>query len=286
MRFRRIALCAAAALTIVSSAGQAADLWQMKEGTPNLKSAGALTFGPDGILIVGDAKAATVFAIATGDVKGDASKAKLNVAGLNAKVAKALDTATQDVQINDLAANPASGVVYLSVTKGSGDDTAAAIVRVQLDGSVEPVSLEGVKFSKAILSDAPVDGIVQRGRRSSNPRNDSITDLAYVDGKVIVSGLNNSTAPSSIREIAFPFVETDPGASVETFHGAHGAYEAGSAIRTFVPFNINGEPALLAGYVCTAREVPAVEPEVRSEDTRHNDCRTGESQPSAGHGRL
>jgi hypothetical protein len=251
MRFQRIALCAAAALTIASSVGQAADLWQMTEGHPNLKSAGALTFGPDGILIIGDAKAATVFAVATGDTKGDPSAVKLNVSGLNVKVAKAFDTAVQDIQINDLAVNPASGRVYLSVTKGSGDDAAAAIARVHLDGSVEAVSLESVKFSKAILADAPVDGIVQRGRRRSNPRDDSITDLAYVDGKVIVSGLSNSTAPSSIREIAFPFVETDSGSSVEIFHGAHGGYEAGSAIRTFVPFNINGEPALLAGYVCT-----------------------------------
>ena len=73
-------------------------------------------------------------------------------------------------------------------------------------------------------------------------------------GKVIVSGLtagNEGRTGSTVREIAFPFVKAGHGSRIEIFHAAHGRTEDHSAIRTFVPFNIDGEPTLLAGYVCT-----------------------------------
>ncbi|MBX3444983.1 MAG: hypothetical protein KF774_21460, partial [Planctomyces sp.] len=40
----------------------AAEKFGLEKGDVELKSAGPLTFSPDGILFVGDAKAATVFA--------------------------------------------------------------------------------------------------------------------------------------------------------------------------------------------------------------------------------
>ena len=241
-------LCALLAGLFVSGTSQAADLWGLKEGSPELQSAGVLTFGPDGILLIGDAKAATVFAVATGEPKANLDKLSIDVPDLAGAIGKALDLAAADVQINDLAVSPKSGNVYVSVTKGGKQP---AIVRVSAADAIAEISLKGVQFSKAVLPDAPDDKVVQRGRRRSNPRMDSITDLAYVDGRVIVSGLASGQSPSSIREIAFPFVEADAGSRVEIYHGAHGKYEDYSAIRTFVPFNINGEASLLAGYVCT-----------------------------------
>lgn len=241
-------LCALLAGLFVSGTSQAADLWGLKKGTPELQSAGVLTFGPDGILLIGDAKAATVFAVATGDAKADVSKASVNVADLTGQIGKALDVAAGDIQINDLAANPKSGSVYVSVTKGGKQP---AIVRVASGGAISEVSLKDVEFSKAVLPDAPEDKAVPGRRGPRNNRLQSITDIAYVDGRVIVSGLASGQSPSSIREIAFPFVEADPGSRVEIYHGAHGKYEDYAAIRTFVPFNINGEASLLAGYVCT-----------------------------------
>jgi hypothetical protein len=239
------------AVMSVASVGSAADLWRLKEGTPDLQSAGTLSFGPDGIVFVGDQKGASVFAIDTGDTKGIASEASLNVTGVAARLGKLFNVAAGDVKVNDLAANPATGTVFLAVTKGSGSDAAPAIVRVDAGGTFSEVSLKKVAFSKVTLPNAPEDKLVKRGRRSRNSRNDSITDLAYVDGKVIVSGLSAGQGGSTIREIGFPFVSTDQGSRVEIYHGAHGKYESHSAIRTFVPFNIDGEPSLLAGYVCT-----------------------------------
>ena len=240
-----------ALLSTASYVANAADLWRLKEGTPDLQSAGTLAFGPDGILFVGDQKGAAVFAIATNDAQNLPSSVSLNVDDVTARLGKLFKVAAQDVAINDLAVNPASGHVFLSVTKGSGSDAAPAIVKVDAKGAFSKVSLKNVAFSKAALSNAPEDKVVKRGRRSRNPRADSITDLAYVDGKVIVSGLSAGASGSTVREIGFPFVTTDQGSRVEIYHGAHGKLEDYAAIRTFVPFNINGEPTLLAGYVCT-----------------------------------
>src|SRR5262245_17128741 len=101
--------------------------WGLKEGSPEIKSAGSLAFGPDGVLFVADTKGATVFAIATGDAKGDAAKVSLNVEGLGEQLAKSLGVPAAEVKVNDLAVNPDSGRVFLSVSKGPGPNPTPAI---------------------------------------------------------------------------------------------------------------------------------------------------------------
>ena len=235
---------------LLAAVGNAAD-WGMKPGVPDLKSAGPLAFGPDGILFIGDTKTATIFAIATGDTKPDRSSPELRIDGLNQKVATMLGTTPENLVINDLATNPLSGGVFLSVTKGKGSEAAPAIIRVDKAGKLSEVSLKNVPFQKVTLPDAPEDKEVTRNGRTSNARDDAITDLAYAEGKVFASGLAVGDSPSSVHQIPFPFAEGLTGTSVEIFHGAHGRVESSSAIRTFVPMNINGEPSLLAGFVCT-----------------------------------
>ena len=63
----RLSSCLAVFLFVATTAF--AGPWGMKTGTPALKSAGPLAFGPDGVLFVGDTKAATLFAIGTGDTE-------------------------------------------------------------------------------------------------------------------------------------------------------------------------------------------------------------------------
>src|SRR5258708_6167696 len=135
MRAIRLVPCVFAGLLVSMSVAFGAE-WGLKEGTPEIKSAGALAFGPDGILFVGDAKGATVFAIGTGDTKGDPSKVQLNVSGLNVKVAEALGVDADKITINDLAVNPLTGNVFLSVSKAGS----AAVVKVAADGKLSQVS--------------------------------------------------------------------------------------------------------------------------------------------------
>jgi len=236
-------------LCVSGTLASAADRWGLTEGKPDLKSAGPLTFGPDGILFVGDTQSAAIFAIATGDTSGSPGAASVHAEDLAAHVAKATGAPSGSVAINDMAVSPRSGSAYLSVSTGSAKSP--ALVRIAAGGEVTQVSLDKVAFARATLSNPPADAVVGEGRGARNNRGQSITDLAYVDGKLIFSGLSTGESPSRVREIAFPFADTDAGASVEIYHGAHGKSEDYAAIRTFVPFNINGEPNLLAAYVCT-----------------------------------
>src|SRR5579863_279059 len=124
-----LAVCLGAALT-AQAANKANPSASLKRGTPELKSAGPLAFGPDGILFVGDTKAATLFAIDTGDRAKDAATGAFKVEGINAKIAALLGTKPDQVMVNDLAINPASGRAYLSVSRGKGPDAEPVIIRL------------------------------------------------------------------------------------------------------------------------------------------------------------
>ncbi len=227
------------------SSSQAADIRGLDKGTPEMKSATTLAFGPDDILFVGDAKAATLFAIATGDMEGDASKASINIENLPKAIEEVLHAAK--VEINDLAVNPHTGSAFVAV---SADDK-AALVKIDGGGKITPLSLINVSYSKVALTDAPEDKVTGEGRRIKNNRMDSITDIAFFENKVLVSGLSNALSPSTVRELNFPFTESDKGMGIEIYHAAHGKSEDTSAMRTFVPMMIDGEPNLLGAYVCT-----------------------------------
>jgi hypothetical protein len=223
----------------------------MKEGKPALQSIGPLAFGPDGILFIADTKGAAIVAVSTGDTT-PASGAKLfKVEGLNQKIAGLLGTNADQVLIEDMAINPISRNAYLSISRGRGPDAIPVLVRVKANGQLETMELEKVKFSRADLPDPPVDGVVTQGNRQSNPRRESITDIAFLDDRVLIAGLSNEEFASTLRAIPFPFKTVVSGTSVEIYHGAHGRFETRSPVRTFVPFNVGKEPHLLAAYTCT-----------------------------------
>lgn len=243
-------LCWIVWLCVAFSDTSAAE-WGLKKGTPELKSAGVLTFGPDGILFVGDAKSATIFAIQTQDTTGSPATVRLNIDNLGVQVAELLSGRPEEIRVNDLAVNPLTGNAFLAVVQKTDNDDSVAVVKIDDEGVLTRLSLAGVDFSQVVLPNSPEDKLVQRGRRKRNSRLDSITDIVFNDGKLLVSGLVSGDSASNVREIAFPFAEVSSGTSVEIYHGAHGRLEDYAAIRTFVPFNLGGEPQLLAAYVCT-----------------------------------
>lgn len=222
------------------------------EGKPDLKSISQLAFGPEGILFVADTKAAAVVAFSTGDTQPAKAGAKPPaVSGVNQKIAALLGTSPEEILINDLAVNPVSHQAYLAVSRGRGPDAAPVLIRVAAGGEIELVSLDKVKFSRAELPDAPIDGVVGDGNRKSNPRLEAITDIAFLEDRLLIAGLSNEEFSSTLRAIPFPF-KTAPGStSVEIYHGSHGRFETRAPIRTFVPFKVGNEPSLLAAYTCT-----------------------------------
>lgn len=236
-----VALTVALLLTAASPAR--ADATQsLKAGTIDIKQAGQLAFGPDGVLFIGDSRQGTVYAVATGDTTGDPSKVTIDVKGIDRQIAAMLGTTPDDVLINDIAVNPASGNVYLSVSRGKGANAAPALIRIDAAGKPAEVKWSDLKFAKATLNNIAAGG---------NQRNPAITDLAYADGKVIVAGMSNEEFASKLRVLAFPFADAGRGASVEIFHGNHGAIETRSPVRTFVTLEVAGKSTVLAAYTCT-----------------------------------
>jgi hypothetical protein len=241
-RNRIVAALAVLGLVALVGFSPAADspLDSLKSGEPTLKSAGAMTFGPDGILFIGDNASAAIYAIDTGDRKADGD-GKPKVTGIDGKIASLLGIETSQLAINDLAVNPLSGNVYLAVSRGKGPDAKPVIVKVTRDGKVSELALKNVKFSQTAL---PNPATKDKARQSV------ITDMGYAKGKLFVAGLS-SDFDSTLRVIPFPFADANKGTGIEIFHGSHGRLETASPIRTFVPYEIGGEAHLLAAYTCT-----------------------------------
>jgi hypothetical protein len=237
---KSLALVALAGVAILAGTARADRDHGLKKGTPEIKSAGPLAFGPDGILFVADPQAAVIFAIDTGDRTASGTE-RPKVEGVDEKIAGLLGIPAKDLQIADLAVNPLSGNTYLSVGRGKGPDAKPVLVRIDRTGKVSELGLSDVPFSSTPLTNAA------EGRT----RKDAITHIAYVDGKVFVAGLSNEEFASKLRSVAFPFTAADRGASVEIFHGSHGKIETASPVRTFVAAEINGEASLLCAYTCT-----------------------------------
>ncbi len=220
----------------------------LKSGKAELKSAGPLAFGSDGILFVGDSVGASIFALDTGDRKASKSTSPIEITAVNQKIAALLATTPDQILIQSVAVNPLSKNVYLSVSRGRGPDAMPVILRADASGKISELSLDNIQHSSVALPDAPG---MEKNARGQSPRLEAITHIAFLNGKVLVAGLSNEEFSSSLRSIPFPFQQADKGASIEIYHGSHGRFETNAPVRTFVPYVVNNEQHILAAYTCT-----------------------------------
>lgn len=217
-------------------------------GHPGLKSAGALAFGPNGILFIGDSLSGTVFAIDTRDTAPAPKAPPIAFRQIDRTLAGMLGIMPADLRINDIKVNPISKNVYISVSRGRRLDALPVILRTDAAGKIVEFPLDNVSYSKAVLPNPPVSNPRADYR---NPRLETITQLGFTDGKVIVAGLSNEEFSSNLRVIPFPFHAVDEGANIEIFHGSHGDYETQAPVRTFFPWTISGKRYIVAAYTCT-----------------------------------
>jgi hypothetical protein len=244
-RFRTV-LCALLVVALFAVTGFSAALTDsLKTGKADIKSVGVMTFGPEAILFVGDSVGGAVYAFDTQD-RTASPAAMVDVAGINEKIASMLGTMPDQILINDLAVNPISKKMYMSVSRGRGPEATPVIVRVDTKGALTQLSLDNIAFAKVVLTDAPAS----QGEGRQNPRTQASTDLGYVDGKVLIAGLSNEEFASTLRAAPFPF-NTAKGAGIEIWHGSHGRFETQAPVRTFVSYKIKGEENILAAYTCT-----------------------------------
>ena len=224
----------------------------LQKGSPELQSVGSIAFGPEGILFVADQKAATIYALATGDTKPPSGRKAYNISNIDSKLAASLGAAADQIQIHDLAVNPISRKAWLSVSRGLGPDALPIILKVSPGGKLKILNLEGISFSRVILPNAPEDKVTRQGGHANNKRMRSITDMAYVNEQLVVAGLSNEESASNLRSIPFPFRKSSLGVSVEIYHGARGKFETHAPVRAFVPFDFGGgDIQLVAAYTGT-----------------------------------
>lgn len=240
------------ATLLLSAAGSAAasEHYGLQPQPVTLASAGPLAFGPDGVLFVGDPQAATIHAIDTKPMRSsgiDADTVNYAVDDLTAALAALGSRGTERVRVVDMAIDPESGALFLSARLGRE----AALVTLSPEGQPTRVNLDKLTAASHALENPPPDRVTGEGRRASNKRLESITDLAYAEGSLLVSGLSGDSPLSTVRAVGFPFGQPSSAAHLEIFHAAHGRDEDYAAIRSFIPITIDGKPSVLAGFTCT-----------------------------------
>jgi hypothetical protein len=242
-------LAALFTLGVATAAGAQELTASLTSGKAELRSAGPLAFGPDGVLFVGDGMGASVFALDTADRTAVAGAAE--VEGLNAKIAGLLGTTPDQILINDVTVNPLSKRAYLTVSRGRGPTATPVIVRTAAGGRFEVLSLDNIRHAKAMLPNAPAADAV--GRRGQPARLEAITDIAYVNGNVVIAGLSNEEFASNLRTIPFPFAQTSAprGTAIEIWHASHNRFETQAPVRTFAVHRVRNEDVILASYTCT-----------------------------------
>ena len=243
----------------------------LQVGTPDVRSVGPITFGPDGILFVADNASAMVFAVDVADPGVESARSEpFELDGVDRRLAAFLGCGRDDVGIRDMAVHPRSENVYLSVMRGRGDAAVPVIVRIDRgDGSLTELGLDNVPFSSTPITNAPAEDdarvtielpegdegeeIEVRGRKiriwRRPARTATVTDMSYVDGILLVAGMSNEEFASNLRRIPFPFTGEMGDNSLEIFHVSHGKWETAAPIKSFVPYE-KGR-SILASYTCT-----------------------------------
>jgi hypothetical protein len=243
----------------------------LETGTPALRSIGALAFGPDGILFIADNAGARIVAVSLDEPEGSGTAQPVEIDQIDTRLAAYLGCPREEVFIRAMAVSPSTRQVYLSIMRGTGDDAVPVLVRTDGSGAFAEVALTNVPFAETAITDAPaeddsrLDARVAQGDREGQVyqlpnggqlrvvreplRTVTVTDMAYVDGTLLVAGASNEEFSSTLRRIPFPFGAAGQASSVEIYHVSHGKYETASPIRAFVPYD--GGASVLASYTCT-----------------------------------
>jgi hypothetical protein len=232
---------------------------------PTFRFIGTLAFGPDGVLFAADSQEVSITALQLGkDAAGGVPGTK-DIDAIDQKIAALLGTDPTNLLITDMVVNPKTRNTFISVMRGKGAGAAPVLLRVDGAGKIDVVALDHVRYSRIALPNAPpeVTPLVVSGKPipvanypdKVDPKGiigvQTITHMAYIEGKLYVAGLSNEEFASKLRVIPYPFTKADSGASVEIYHGSHGQLETFSPVFTFVPYTIDGEPSIVASYLCT-----------------------------------
>jgi hypothetical protein len=234
---------------------------------PAFQYIGPLTFGPDDTLFAADAQDVSIYALKLGNALQGSAMGTKNVANIDQRLAALAGTEPASITITDMAVSPKSHNTFISVMRGHGANAKAMLVRVDGVGTLDVVPMEKMSYTKLKLASPDKITSFKIGQRDfaipnypDKPKQEGVMDLfgiqtvtamAFVDGRLYVTGISNEEFASRLRSIPYPFKMADNGTGIEIYHGSHGQFETRSPIYSFVPYKINGTPYLIASYLCT-----------------------------------
>jgi hypothetical protein len=256
-----------AVLSVATSVAPSAAQTKATSGvTPTFKQIGKLAFGPDGVLFAADAQEVSITALQLAKQMAGGQPGTKDIPAIDQKIAGLLGIDAKNLLITDMVVNPNTRNTFISVMRGLGSNGIPVLLRVDGAGKIDVISFDQVRYSRiGVPNPPPADTpLVLGGGRKIPVANypdkvdpnglmgvQTITHMAFIDGKLYVSGLSSEEFASKMRVISYPFATADEGTSVEIYHGSHGQMETFSPVFTFVPYRINGEPSIVASYLCT-----------------------------------
>ena len=242
-----------------------------------IRSAGVLTFSPDGVLFVADNVGGAIYAYPTQGQTGKAqppSAAPFAIDKIDARIGKVLGARDGRLTVNGMAVQPASREVYLSVTRGSGTSALPAVVKVSADGAISNVPLTSPSGRFAIANQPRLDQKFRdragdwpvpaadsyHQKATTSMRSMTVVDMKFHDGELFVSGISNEEFASTLRRVKYPFSGEVSNTQVRIYHVAHERYETRAPIRAMTFANVDGQDTLIAGYTCSPLVlIPVVE---------------------------
>jgi hypothetical protein len=227
-------------------------------GTSSLRSAGALAFGRENVLFVGDITGAAVhaFALRPTDVTSQSDVELGNfhnfegrdlVHGLDQKLAALFGATTDQIVVNDMVVHQPSQQIFISVERGRSTDALPALVKVN-HGGLEVLELEGIPHSQVGIPNEPDPAAMLE---FDTQQSFAITDIKYYNGEVFVTGVSNQRFASTLHRIPYPFNSQMATSTVEIWHPVHGEFETRAPIIRQLIKELQGEPYLFAVYGCT-----------------------------------
>ena len=126
-------------------------------GKAAIESMSVMTFGPEGLLFIGDSKAGKIFSLDLGDREKNDSQERFVMEDIETKLGSALGVGPKEIVIHDMAVNPISQNIYLAVSRTDAmqlgywkqaNDLAYAtiLVKVVSDG-FEEIALDNIRHS-------------------------------------------------------------------------------------------------------------------------------------------
>jgi hypothetical protein len=199
---------------------------------------GRMSFAKAGVLLVADRGNGSVVAIDTGDL-GPARPLKKRVDSVDKLVGGALGTNAAGVQIVDMAVNPLSGLIYLSVIRKQ--DGISTLLTIDATGKVAAVNLAKARHVRITL---PGDG---------KAKVSNVTGVKLAGSRVLAAGQSGREFASKIYSIPLPLEHGNSAAvySTETYHVAHGRWESRAPIQSFIPVQEKGKTYIVGSFSCT-----------------------------------